>query len=88
MRKPVSKNSLRRAIDRAVADGQVHVDVPLNTVIDRIWHDMVRENYNGGRKKPSRASIRTAPPGDPLGSVEPAESTELLEPIEEPVEQA
>lgn len=88
MRKPVSKNSLRRAINRAVADGQVHFDVPLNTVIDRIWHDMVRENYNGGRKKPSRATIRTAPVGEPLESGEPVESAELLEPIEEPVEQA
>ena len=88
MRKPVSKNSLRRAMDRAVADGQVHFNVPLNTVIDRIWHDIVRENYNGGRKKPSRASIRTAPAGDPLESLEPAGSAEMLEPMEEPVEQA
>ena len=48
MRKPVSKNSLRRAMDRAIADGQLECTVPLNTVIDRIWHDMSRENYNGG----------------------------------------
>lgn len=66
MRKPVSKNSLRRAMDRAIADGQLECTVPLNTVIDRIWHDMSRENYNGGRKKPSRASIRTAPVPDPI----------------------
>lgn len=66
MRKPVSKNSLRRAMDRAIADGQLECTVPLNTVIDRIWHDMARENYNGGRKKPSRESIRTAPVADPV----------------------
>ena len=88
MRKPVSKNSLRRAMDRAVADGQVHFNVPLNTVIDRIWHDMVRENYNGGRKKPSRESIRTTAPGDPLETEAQVEPAELFEPIEEPVEQA
>ena len=79
MRKPVSKNSLRRAMDRAVADGQVQCDVPLNTVIDRIWHDMVRENYNGGRKKSSRETIRTATPGEIPEAGEPMEPTEPLE---------
>jgi len=62
MRKPVSKNSLRRAIDKAVTEGQIQCAVPVNTVIDRIWHEMERENYNGGRKKtPSRESVRMAP---------------------------
>jgi hypothetical protein len=70
MRKPVSKNSLRRAIDKAVTEGQIQCAVPVNTVIDRIWHEMERENYNGGRKKtPSRESVRTVPV--PVG--EPAE---------------
>ena len=64
MRKPVSKNSLRRAMDKAVAEGQIECAVPLNTVIDRIWHEMERENYNGGRKKtPLREPARTAAPG-------------------------
>ena len=67
MRKPVSKNSLRRAIDKAVADGQIKCAVPLNTVIDRIWHEMERENYNGGKKKaPARDSVRTATVGAPV----------------------
>jgi hypothetical protein len=67
MRKPVSKNSLRRAIDKAVADGQIQTAVPLNTVIDRIWHDMEREAYNGGKKKtPARTSLRTAAVGAPV----------------------
>ena len=56
MRKPVSKNSLRRAMDRAIADGQLECTVPLNTVIDRIWHDMSRENYNGVRVSRQRSS--------------------------------
>jgi hypothetical protein len=61
MRKPVSKNSLRRAMDKAMADGQIECTVPVNTVIDRIWHEMERENYNGGRKKlTSRDTVRTA----------------------------
>lgn len=82
MRKPVSKNSLRRAMDRAVADGQIHCEVPLNTVIDRIWHDMVRENYNGGRKKASRETIRTAVPVGSLEGGEPLEAGEPIEPVE------
>ena len=81
MRKPVSKNSLRRAMDKAVAEGQIECAVPLNTVIDRIWHEMERENYNGGRKKSSRETIRTAAPGETLEVGEP------IEPIE-PMEQA
>ncbi len=67
MRKPVSKNSLRRAIDKAVADGQIQCAVPLNTVIDRIWHEMEREAYNGGKKKtPARTSVRTVAVGAPV----------------------
>lgn len=69
MRKPISKNSLRRALDKAVADGQLQCSVPLNTVTDRIWHEMERENYNGGRKKAApRVAGRAAPattPADP-----------------------
>lgn len=80
MRKPVSKNSLRRAMDRAIADGQVHCEVPLNTVIDRIWHDMERENYNGGRKKTSRETIRTAAPG---ATVEVGDPIEPIEPLDD-----
>ena len=60
MRKPVSKNSLRRAMDKAVADGQIEIASPLNTVVVRIWHEMERENYEAGKKKTARASIRTA----------------------------
>lgn len=62
MRKPVSKNSFRRAFDKALADGQIQCSVPVNTVVDSIWHDLEKENYNGTRKKPSpRRATRTAP---------------------------
>lgn len=61
MRKPVSKNALRRAFDKAMSDGQIQCTMPVNAVVDRIWHDMERENYNAGRKKPTpRTSLRGA----------------------------
>jgi hypothetical protein len=68
MRKPVSKNSLRRAMDKAVAEGQIQATVPLNTVIDKIWHEMERENYNAGRKKAPPRVPRTAAVGPPVDS--------------------
>lgn len=65
MRKPISKNSLRRAFDKALAEGQLQCSVPVNTVVDRIWHEMERENYESGRKRTdARESIRTAPLAD------------------------
>lgn len=65
MRKPISKNGLRRAFERALADGQVQCTEPVNTVIDRIWHDMERENYVGPRKRPpTRETVRTAATSD------------------------
>lgn len=77
MRKPISKNSLRRAIDKAVDEGQIQCSVPVNTVIDRIWHEMERENYNGARKKTtSRESVRTAPVGEPAEAEAEAEAIE------------
>jgi hypothetical protein len=62
MRKPISKNGLRRAFESAIADGDVQCSVPVNSVVDRIWHDMGRENYEGSRKRPlARETVRTAP---------------------------
>ena len=62
MRKPISKNGLRRAFESALADGQIACNEPVNTVIDRIWHEMGRENYEGARKRPpTRETVRTAP---------------------------
>ncbi|HEX6925300.1 MAG TPA: hypothetical protein VF167_07710 [Longimicrobiaceae bacterium] len=65
MRKPVSKNALRRAFDKALADGQLECTVPLNAVVDRIWHEMHRETYNRPRKKISRETVRKAAVTEP-----------------------
>lgn len=65
MRKPVSKNALRRAFDKAMTEGQIQCSVPVNTVVDGIWHDLEKETYNGGRKKPPpRRALRTPPAPD------------------------
>jgi hypothetical protein len=65
MRKPISKNGLRRAFESAMADGQIQCSEPVNAVVDRIWHDMARENYEGPRKRPTaRATERTSPVAD------------------------
>jgi hypothetical protein len=60
MRKPISKNGLRRAMDRAISDGDLECSKPVNAVVDRLWHEMERENYAAGRKRPvARDSVRT-----------------------------
>jgi hypothetical protein len=68
MRKPISKNALRRAMDRAISDGDLECSVPVNTVVDRLWHEMEKENYGAGRKRPiPRDTLRAeavTPPTD------------------------
>jgi hypothetical protein len=65
MRKPISKNGLRRAFESAMADGQIQITEPVNTVVDRIWHDMEKANYEGPRKRPTaRETVRTSPVAD------------------------
>lgn len=67
MRKPISKNGLRRAFESAMADGHIQCSEPVNAVIDRMWHEMARENYEAPRKRPpTRETVRTAPAKDPL----------------------
>lgn len=62
MRKPISKHALRRALDKVEAAGHVELKEPAGTVIDRIWHEIEKDAYKEGRKKPiSRETIRTAP---------------------------
>ncbi len=59
MRKPISKQALRRALERVHTEGFIHWDEPVGTVVDRIWHEIERKSYNGSRKKPvSRATVR------------------------------
>lgn len=62
MRKPISKHTLRRALERVNAEGHVHWEEPVGTVVDRIWHEIEKKSYNGTRKKPvSRDTVRKAP---------------------------
>jgi hypothetical protein len=63
MRKPISKHGLRRALDRVQSEGHIAYNAPVGTVVDKIWHELEKKNYNGGRKKPiTRESVRTAAP--------------------------
>jgi DNA-binding transcriptional regulator YhcF (GntR family) len=62
MRKPISKHTLRRALERVHREGHIQWNEPTGTVVDRIWHEIEKRNYNGTRKKPtSRETIRKAP---------------------------
>ena len=61
MRKPISKHGLRRALERIEAEGHIQYKAPVGTVVDKLWHEIERKTYNGGRKKPqARESVRTA----------------------------
>jgi len=63
MRKPVSKQSLRRAMERVHAEGHIQWSEPVGTVVDRVWHEMERKTYSSSRKRPiSRETVRKAPP--------------------------
>jgi DNA-binding FadR family transcriptional regulator len=59
MRKPVSKHALRRAIERARADGLLSWNQPTGTVVDHVWHRLAREAFEG---KPREAQARAAAP--------------------------
>ena len=62
MRKPVSKHALRRSMELVIGEGLISIDEPIGTVVDRLWHHIEREAYEGaGRKKPM-API----PGEPV----------------------
>ena len=61
MRKPISKHALRRALDRVQAEGHIQLSQPAGTVVDRLWHEIEKESYSAGRRKPvSRETVRAA----------------------------
>ena len=63
MRKPISKHALRRALSKVHTEGRIHWEEPIGTVVDRIWHELEKANYNGGRKRAaSRETVRVAAP--------------------------
>jgi len=62
MRKPISKHALRRALSKVHAEGMIQWDEPIGTVVDRVWHEIEKASFNGGRKKPvSRETVRALP---------------------------
>jgi len=63
MRKPISKHGLRRALERVKAEGHIEYRAPVGTVVDKIWHEIEKKTYEGGRKKPlDRETVRTSAP--------------------------
>lgn len=59
MRKPISKHALRRAMERVQDEGLLQWSDPTGTVVDRVWHEIEKDTYNGARKKPdSRETVR------------------------------
>jgi DNA-binding FadR family transcriptional regulator len=57
MRKPVSKHALRRAMERARAEGMIAWDEPTGTVVDHVWHQLAREALEGKPQgEPTRAA--------------------------------
>lgn len=60
MRKPISKHGLRRAVERVHAEGHLEFKAPVGTVVDKIWHEIEKRSYSGGKKKPiTRETLRT-----------------------------
>jgi DNA-binding GntR family transcriptional regulator len=64
MRKPVSKHALRRALEQVRAEGLLSWDTPTGSVVDRIWHQVERDAFNGRKKPVLRESVRTAEPAE------------------------
>jgi hypothetical protein len=54
MRKPVSKHALRRALERVMEEGRIHLEDPTGAVVDRLWHEIEKEMYGADAKKPTR----------------------------------
>jgi hypothetical protein len=54
MRKPVSKHALRRALERVMEEGRIHLEDPTGAVVDRLWHEIEKEMYGSDAKKPAR----------------------------------
>lgn len=55
MRKPVSKHALRRAMEQARTEGLVAWNEPTGTVVDRLWHQLARQAFDG---KPRTGAAR------------------------------
>lgn len=51
MNKPISKHALRRAMEKASAEGIIQCGAPIGGVVDRIWHDIEKSSYTAPRKR-------------------------------------
>jgi DNA-binding GntR family transcriptional regulator len=57
MRKPVSKHAIRRALEQVIEEGMIQIDEPIGTVVDRLWHFVEREAFEGNPRKKQPAPI-------------------------------
>ena len=55
MRKPVSKHALRRALEQVMGEGMIRIDEPVGTVVDRLWHFVEKEAFEGDARKKQAA---------------------------------
>ena len=60
MRKPVSKNALRRAFEKAQAEGLIETSEPTGAVVDHSWHLIEKEAYGVKKRAVSRDTVRGA----------------------------
>ncbi len=62
MRKPVSKHALRRSMEQVMAEGLIHIEEPIGTVVDRLWHFVEKEAFEGDARK--KQAVRPPEPVD------------------------
>jgi hypothetical protein len=62
MRKPVSKQALRRALESVQAEGRIGWEGPTGMVVDRLWHHIEKQAHGQRRKTISRESVRAGEP--------------------------
>jgi hypothetical protein len=59
MRKPVSKHALRRSLEQVMGEGMITIDEPIGTVVDRLWHFVEKEAFEGDARK--KQTVRPEP---------------------------
>ncbi len=62
MRKPVSKQALRRALEAVHAEGRIEWEEPTGSVVDRLWHHIEKQAHGQRRKTVSRETVRAGEP--------------------------
>lgn len=80
MRKPISKHALRRAMERVQGEGLLQWSDPTGSVIDRVWHELEKEAFNG-KKASGRDAARKGRVTAAVGA--PADDRLEVEEVEE-----